>query len=343
MRSAAGRVIKLPAIAMLASLALATLATSASAQAPEIRFARQFSMGYLQFNVMEKHRLLEKHAKAAGLGDVKVVWATFNSPAAMNDALLSGSIDIVSGGVPGLLTIWARTQGTANAVKGVTAFSSQPILLNTRSPNIKAITDFTEKDKIAVPAVKISVQAMMLQMAAAKQWGQSNFAKLDPLTVGMSPPDATVALLSDASEITSVFSVPPFQYQQLEKPGIHTVLTSTEVFGGPHTFTVAWASSQFRDKNPALYKALVAAFAEATEMLNKDVKPAAQYWIDDVKSKLTVEKVAEIASGKDVRWTMAPESTVKYAEFMHAVGMIKVKPASWKDLFFPEVHGLAGS
>jgi NitT/TauT family transport system substrate-binding protein len=310
---------------------------------PEIRFARQFSMGYLQFNMMEKHHLVEKHAKAAGLPDVKVVWATFNSPAAMNDALLSGSVDIVSGGVPGLLTIWARTNGTANAVKGVTAFSSQPILLNTRNPNIERITDFTEKDKIALPAVKVSVQAMMLQMAAAKQWGQGNFAKLDPLTVGMSPPDATIALMSDASEISSVFSVPPFQYQQLEKPGVHTVLTSTEVFGGPHTFTVAWASSQFRDKNPALYKALVAAFQEATEMLNKDVKPAAQYWIDDVKSKLPVEKVAEIASGKDVRWTMAPESTVKYAEFMHAVGTIKVKPASWQDLFFPEVHGLPGS
>jgi NitT/TauT family transport system substrate-binding protein len=337
MHASAGRA------AMLAGIALAMLVPAANAQVPEIRFARQFSMGYLQFNVMEKHRLVEKHAKAAGLPDVKVVWATFNSPAAMNDALLSGSVDIVSGGVPGLLTIWARTQGTANAVKGVTAFSSQPILLNTRNPNIKRITDFTDKDKIAVPAVKVSVQAMMLQMAAAKQWGQGNFAKLDSLTVGMSPPDATIALMSDASEITSVFSVPPFQYQQLEKPGIHTVLTSTEVFGGPHTFTVAWTSSQFRDKNPALYKALVAAFQEATEMLNKDVKPAAQYWIDDVKSKMPVERVAEIASGKDVRWTMAPESTVKYAEFMHAVGTIKVKPASWQDLFFPEVHGLPGS
>jgi NitT/TauT family transport system substrate-binding protein len=340
MRIAKGRA---AAAAVLAGVALMLSAATASAQVPEIRFARQFSMGYLQFNVMEKHRLLEKHAKAAGIPEVKVVWATFNSPAAMNDALLSGSVDIVSGGVPGLLTIWARTQGTANAVKGVTAFSSQPILLNTRNPNIKSITDYTERDKIAVPAVKVSVQAMMLQMAAAKQWGQANFAKLDPLTVGMSPPDATIALLSDASEITSVFSVPPFQYQQLEKPGIHTVLNSLEVFGGPHTFTVAWAATQFRDKNPALYKALVAAFQEATEMLNKDVKPAAQYWIDDVKSKLTVEKVAEIASGKEVKWTMVPESTVKYAEFMHSVGSIKVKPASWKDVFFPELHGLPGS
>ena len=343
MRTARARAIRLPAVAMLAGVTLTVFAATAAAQVPEIRFARQFSMGYLQFNVMEKHHLLEKHAKAAGIPEVKVVWATFNSPAAMNDALLSGSVDIVSGGVPGLLTIWARTQGTANAVKGMTAFSSQPILLNTRSPNIRSIIDFTDKDKIALPAVKVSVQAMMLQMAAAKQWGQANFAKLDPLTVGMSPPDATIALLSDASEITSVFSVPPFQYQQLEKPGVHTVLNSTEVFGGPHTFTVAWTSTQFHDRNPALYKALVGAFQEATEMLNTDVRPAAQYWIEDVKSKLTVDKVAEIASGKEVKWTMAPESTMKYAEFMHAVGSIKIKPGSWKDLFFPEVHGLPGS
>jgi NitT/TauT family transport system substrate-binding protein len=159
----------------------------------------------------------------------------------------------------------------------------------------------------------------------------------------MSPPDATIALLSDSADITSVFSVPPFQYQQLEKPGIHTVLNSYDVFGGPHTFTVAWTSSQFRARNPALYKALIAAFQEATDMLNKDVTPAAQYWIDDVKSKMTVQQVAQIASGKLVKWTMAPESTLKYAEFMHAVGSIKVDPASWKDLFFPEVHELPGS
>lgn len=343
MRRASGRSGHMPAVVILAGLALAAIASETAAQVPEIRFARQFSMGYLQFNVMEKHQLVEKHAKALGIPEVKVVWATFNSPAAMNDALLSGSVDIVSGGVPGLLTIWARTQGTPNAVKGVTAFSSQPVLLNTRSPRIKAITDYTSQDKIAVPAVKVSVQAMMLQMAAAKQWGQVNFAKLDPLTVGMSPPDATIALLSDASEVTSVFSVPPFQYQQLEKPGIHTVLNTYEVFGGPHTFTVAWTSSQFRDKNPALYKALIAAFQEATEMLNKDVKPAAQYWIENVKSKMTVEKVAEIASGKEVKWTMAPEHTMKYADFMHAVGTIKIKPTNWQDLFFPDVHGLPGS
>jgi NitT/TauT family transport system substrate-binding protein len=329
--------------AALAAAMAGLFAATAAAQAPEIRFARQFSMGYLQFNIMEHHQLLQKHAKAAGVGEVKVVWATFNSPAAMNDALLSGSVDIVSGGVPGLLTIWARTQGSANAVKGIAAFSSQPILLNTSNPKINRLADYTDQDKIALPAVKVSVQAMMLQMAAAKEWGEANYAKLDPITVGMSPPDSTIALLSGTSDITSVFSVPPFQYQQLEKPGIHTVLNSYEVFGGPHTFTVAWTTSQFRDKNPALYKALIAAFAEATEMLKADVRPASQYWIDNVKSKMTLDKVAAIAAGSQVKWTMVPESTMKYAEFMHSVGSIKVKPASWKDLFFPEVHDLPGS
>ena len=327
----------------LAAGSLLAAAGDVAAQTTEIRFARQFSMGYLQFGLMEKHQLLEKHAKAAGIADVKVSWVVFNSPAAMNDALLSGSLDIVSGGVPGLLTIWSRTQGTPMAVKGITAFSSQPILLNTRNPAVKSIADFTDKDKIALPAVKVSVQAMMLQMAAAKQWGQANFAKLDPITVGMSPPDSTIALLGGSGDITAVFSVPPFQAQQLEQPGIHTVLNSYEVFGGPHTFTVAWTSSQFRDKNPALYKALLAAFKEATDMLQKDVKEASQLWIDTGKSKLTVEKVAEIASGKQVRWTMVPENIVKYAEFMHSVGSIKNMPASWKDVFFSDIHDLPGS
>src|SRR4051812_3650949 len=117
--------------------ALAASLGSMSAQAQEIRLARQFSMGYLQFNVMEHEKLLEKHAAALGLKDVKISWSTFNGPDAMNNALISDSVDIVAGGVPGLLTLWNRTRGTANEVKGISALSSQPFLLNTRLDSIK--------------------------------------------------------------------------------------------------------------------------------------------------------------------------------------------------------------
>jgi NitT/TauT family transport system substrate-binding protein len=324
-----------------AAILAATLAAPASAQ--EVRLARQFSMGYLQFNVMEHEKLLEKHAATLGLKDVKIVWTTFNGPDAMNNALISDSVDIVAGGVPGLLTLWNRTRGSANEVKGIAALSSQPFLLNTRSDTIKSIADLKDSDRIALPAVKVSVQAVTLQMAAAKQFGSKNFARLDPLTVSMSPPDSTIALLSGSGEINCVFGVPPFQQQQLEKPGIRTILNSFDVMDGPHTFTVAWTTARFRDKNPVLYKALIAALREATTIVDKDRPKAAGYWIEDVKSKLPLEKVTAVISGPQVDWTMTPLNTMKFARFMAGVGSLKEAPKSWKELFFPEVHDLPGS
>src|SRR3954465_12226329 len=330
------------AISILIAAAVATVfAISASAQ--EVRIARQFSMGYLQFNVMEHEKLLEKHAAALGLTDVRITWATFNGPDAMNNALISDSVDIVAGGVPGLVTLWARTKGTANEGKGISALSSQPISLNTRAEHIKTIADLKDSDRIAVPAVKVSLQAVLLQMAAAKTHGAANYGKYDALTVSMSPPDATIALMTGSADITCVFSVPPFQQQQLEKPGIRTILNSFDVMDGPSTFTVAWTSARFRDKNPVLYKALIAALKEATDIVDKDRKKAAGYWIEDVKSKLPLDKVAAVISGPQVRWTMTPENTMKFATFMASVGSIKEAPKSWKDMFFPEVHDLNGS
>jgi NitT/TauT family transport system substrate-binding protein len=300
-------------------------------------------MGYMQFSIMDRYKLIEKYAKAAGLGDVKVFWDTFNGPNNMNDALLAGRVDFVSGGVPGLVTLWEKTAGSPQEVRGVSAMSSQPFFLNTRDPNIKTIRDLSGKDKIAVPAVKVSVQAVTLQMAAAKEFGEANFSKLDELTVSVSPPDATAALLSGAGEINNVFSVPPFQYQQLEDPAVHTVLNSFDVMGGSHTFTAVWAPAKFRDGNPVLYKALLAALKEATEIVNKDKKAAAALWIEDSKSKLPLDMVGKIVAGQQVRWTMTPENTMKYADFMAEVGTLRAKPDSWKDYFFPEIHGEKGS
>ena len=328
---------------IIASAAVIGLLQPAAAQVPEIRLAKQFSMGYLQLNVMEHRQLIEKHAKALGIPEVKVIWQTFNGPAAINDALLSGQIDIGSGGVPGLLVVWSKSKGTPQEIRGISALSSQPVLLNTRDPSIGTIKDFKPSDRIAVPAVKVSVQAILLQMEAAKVFGEKEFTKLDTQTVSMTPPDATVALLGGKSEITAVFSVPPFQQQQLEHVGIHTVLNSFDVMGGSSSFTVAWTTAKFRDSNPMLYKALIAALKEATDIINKDKAAAGQLWIEDSKSKLTPEMVGKIVAGPQVRWTLTPEHTMKFADFMAEVGTLKNKATSWKDYFFPEIYDLNGS
>ena len=159
----------------------------------------------------------------------------------------------------------------------------------------------------------------------------------------MTPPDATVALLKGGAQITAAFSVPPFQYMQLEDKDIHTVLNSFDVMGGSHTFTAIWTSKKFRDANPILYKAFLAALKEATDFVEHNPKQAAEYWIADSKSKLPPDTAAKIVGGKQVHWTMVPENTMKFADFMSSVGRIKVKAESWKDYFFPDIYDLKGS
>ena len=301
------------------------LLSPASPQTPEIRLARQFSMGYLQLNVMEHQKLIEKHAKALGIPDVKVSWFTFNGPTAVNEALISGNIDIGSGGVPGLLVLWARTKGTPQEVRGISALSSQPFLLNSRDPAIKTITDFKDSDRIAVPAVRSSVQAITLQMAAAKTFGVKEFAKLDPLTVSMTPPDATIALTKGGAQISAAFSVPPFQYQQLEAPGIHTVLNSFDVMGGSHTFTALWTSAKFRDDNPGAVQGADRG-AQGSHRHRQQGQASGRGAVDrgfQVEACRSTWS-AKIVAGPQVHWTLVPgehhEVCRLHGERRHAQG-----------------------
>jgi NitT/TauT family transport system substrate-binding protein len=325
--------------ALLAAVAL--LASPLHAELAEIKVAQQYGISYLPLMLMEEQKLIEKHAKAAGV-DVKVGWAKFAGGNVMNDALLSNSLQFASGGVGPLVTLWARTRGNLD-VKAVSAINSMPLYLNTRNPNVKSIKDFTDKDRIALPAVKVSIQAVTLQMAAEKAFGEGQQGKLDALTVSLSHPDAQVALLSGASEITAHFGSPPFQYQQLEKPGIHTVLNSYDVLGGPATFNVVWTTSKFRSENPKLYDAFVKALDEATAIINKDKKAAAEAYLRISKDKDTVADILAMLNDPAIVYTTTPQNVMKYVDFMNKIGSIKVKPDSWKDLFFPNIHGAAGS
>jgi len=313
----------------------------ARAEMSEIKVAQQYGIGYLPLMIMEEQKLIEKHAKAVGV-DVTVSWAKFAGGNVMNDALLSNSLQFASGGVGPLVTLWARTKGNLD-VKGVGALNSMPLYLNTRNPAVKTLKDFTEKDKIALPAVKVSIQAVTLQMAAEKAFGEGQQNKLDPLTVSLSHPDAQTALLSGASEITAHFSSPPFQYQQLKKPGIHTVVNSYEVLGGPGTFNTVWTTSKFRSENQKLYEAFAKALDESMTIINRDKRAAAEAYLRMSKDKDTVEDILAMLNGPQIVFTTTPQNVMKYVNFMLKTGAIKVKPDSWKDLFFPNVQNLPGS
>lgn len=328
--------------AVLAFTFSALCAASSSAEVKEVRLATGYGLIFLPMMLMQHDHLIEKHAKALGLPEMKVVEVRLSGGGMRNDALLSGAVDFVGAGVTPLVTMWYKTRGGME-VKAIGAMESAPILLNTRNPAIRTLKDFSDQDKIALPGVKVSLQAVVLQMAAAKEFGSEQFNKLDRLTVSLAPPDGMAALKGGRSEINSTFGIVPYEFLELEIPGVKNILNSYEVLGGPHTNNVIYTTSKFYRENPKTYEAVVRALAEAIDTINRDKRAAAQRYLQITKEKFPVEKILEFMSYPGFEYKMAPERTYEFAQFMHRIGSIKTLPASWKDLFFPNVHNLPGS
>jgi NitT/TauT family transport system substrate-binding protein len=311
------------------------------AEVSEISVAHQFGVAFLPLMVMRERKLIEKHAERMGVAPLQVKWSVFGSGADMNLALISRTLDLASGGVAPVLQAWDRTRGNL-AIKGMAALGSLPLYLNTVNPNVRTIKDFTASDRIALPAVKVSIQALLLQMAASQAFGADKYASLDPLTVGVTHPQALAALLS-GTEITAHFAASPFQDQELKDPRVRQVLNSYDVLGGPATLNSIYATSQFRTENPKVFGAVVVALREATVLINRDKAWAARIYIEQEKSKLDPQFVQAIISNREVNFTVAPQGFMKFADFMFKTKMIKDMPSSWKDVFFPEVHAEGGS
>jgi len=326
--------------ALSCALALSVLAGGAKAEISEITLAQQYGVSFLPLMMMEKNHLIEKHAAAAGLSGIKVSWAKVAGPSAMNDGLISGSLHFAAQGAPSLITLWAKTNGQ---IKGVSALTTYPLYLVTRNPAVKSIKDFSDKDKIAVPSVKISTQAIMLQMAASAAFGQDNYTKLDPLTVSLSHPDATLAFINNTAGVNAHFSTSPFYEQEIKTPGAHLITTSYEILGGPATALVITTSAKFREANPKAYRAVLDATKEAIETINKDKRAASKFYLEAANdTKNTVDNINATISDKDYAFTLQPQKVFATALFMAKIGSIKKAPASIDDLFFGDIPGLKG-
>ncbi|MEE4749597.1 ABC transporter substrate-binding protein [Pseudomonas alliivorans] len=329
------------ALGLAATLITGSLLAPATAQAEgEIRIAEQFGIVYLLLNVVRDQQLIEKRGKEDGL-EIKVDWTQLSGGSAVNDALLSGSIDIAGAGVGPLLTIWDRTLGRQN-VKAVASLGNFPYYLVSNNPKVKSIADFTEKDRIAVPAVSVSVQSRYLQYAAARQWGDKEFARLDKYTLSLPHPDAAASLIAGGTELTGHFSNPPYQDQELRNPNVHVVLNTYDLFG-PNSPTVLFATEKFRNENPKTYKAFIEALSEAEQFVRKDIGAAADTYLRVTKSKIDRPELLKIIDRPEFQFTITPKNTYPLAEFLYRVGAIKNKPASWKDYFFQDEKPLQGS
>lgn len=314
-----------------------------AAEASSVRIVKQYGLPYMPAMVMEHEKLVEKHAARLGLRALDVSWPTLGGPGAIIDALLSGQVEFGILGAPSLITLWDKTVGTPRAVRGLSCAQLQPFKLLTNNPAVKTLDDFTDKDRIAVPTVKISAQALCLEMAAAKRWGNDQWEKLDPLTVTLPHPDAAAGVMSGQSVVNSHYAVSPYYYYELATPGVHMVLKSSDTLGGPHVNGVMITAPTFAEANPTVAKVVLAAQEEANDFINAHPRDAAAIYIKLAKDTHALDEVTPMVADPDNIWTTVPQKIMAFTEFMHRAGRLKHMPASWKDMFLPLVHDGQGS
>ncbi|WP_295542178.1 ABC transporter substrate-binding protein [uncultured Pseudacidovorax sp.] len=330
---------------LLKAGAVAALGLGAAAARAEgrIRIAQQFGIGYLLLDVVRDRKLIEKQAKALGVPVVEVEWSSISGATAMNEALLAGSLDIVSAGVPPMLTMWDRTRGRQN-VKAVAALGSLPNYLLSNNPQVRTLKDLGPKDRIAVPAAGVGFQPRVLQIEAARVFGRDNFKRLDELSVSLPHPDATAALIKGGSEINTHFSSAPFYYQALAaNPAVHKVISSYDILGGPATFNVLYTTQKYRDENRLVYQAFYNALVEAEQLVKADKAAAADTFIRVQNSRLDPALVRRIVQDPENDFTVSPQRAQVYADELFKLGVLRNQAASWKDFFFEEAWRRPGS
>jgi len=313
-------------------------------EAASITLISQHGLPYLPLMLMQEGALVERQAAKLGLPDLKTDYRTLGGTQSLVDALIGGQMHFGIAGVPGLATLWDKTAGTPHEVRALCAAQSMPFILTCNRAEVKSIRDFRAGDKIAVPGVKNSNQAICLQMAAAQEWGEADYARLDPFTITLPHPDAAVAIIARSTEVIAHYGVAPFQNYELAAPGVHAVLKSYDTLGGPTTNGVMLMTKKFRDANPKVTAAVYAALAEASQFIRKEPRQSAEIYIRMSGEKRSdAAALAQMIADPDNAWTTTPQNAMRYVEFMHQVGTVKKLPADWKALFMPEAQELAGS
>lgn len=313
-----------------------------------VRFARQIGIGYLPLHVLQAQKLVEQHARALGHASLSASFAPIGSPSAMHDLLLSGNADIMVAGFAPFMTIWDKTRRAID-IRALISLHSQQLLLNTNNPHVQTVRDFTDRDRIAVPAIKVSAQATLLQMIAENEYGRGHHEHFDPITVELQHPDAYKALIAGRSQISAHFGSAPLQYVELSHPTIHRVASSYDATKGPSTGSLLWTTRRYYEENPKTIRAVISALDEARQFIAQRPRDAARIYMSIESEARGLDRyfgpgmhvhnvedfVVGLITGPDLTFEPRPTGNVlDVAEFMHRVGRIKNMPAKVDDLFF---------
>jgi NitT/TauT family transport system substrate-binding protein len=326
-------------LSVMLAVAPLSLTSPVRAEVAEVDLAQQFGLAFLPIMVMENQKFVEKQLAARGMPQTKATFTKMAGPSVMVDAMLAGALHFAAQGPPSLALLWDRTKG---GVKGIGGICTYDLWLNTRNTAVTSVKDLSEKDRIAVPSVKVSTQAILLQMLAEREFGPDQRNKFDALTIALGHPDAMAAVMNPAGEVNAHFASSPFHETEM-KAGLKTLTTAFDINGGQSSQLLFTTTEKFRTENPKTYEAVVAAFEESLAWINADKRRAVKLYIDISGDKKTTEDEGlAMVTAPGFEYTRTPMKVGKLFDFMARTGTIKTKPASWKDLFVADAHALPG-
>jgi len=287
-----------------------------------IIIAEQYGLAYAPLQIMKENKILQKNYPGANID-----WKQLGNTAAIREAMLSNQLEVGFMAIPPFLI--GLDKGMEWKI--ASGLSESPVALVTNSENIKSISDFTQKDRIALPQPG-SIQHILLAMECEKKFGDAK--KLDNLLVTLAHPDGMNALLS-AKDITAHFTTPPYLFKELEQKNIHQILDGKEALGADFTFVVGVTTNKFHNTKPELYSAFIKSLKESIQFIQKNPDKAAEILAPIYKlSKVEVFKYITLS---DMAYTDEVKGVNEFAKFMKRNNYISKEYTDKKSTMWDDV------
>jgi ABC-type nitrate/sulfonate/bicarbonate transport system substrate-binding protein len=323
------------------ALVCAAVATPALAQ-QEVKIGIGFGVAFLPTYLMDEMKLIEKHAKAAGL-DVKTTYHRFSGSGPMQDAILSGAVDMGPYGTAALLIAWEKARGTPQQTFAISGVTTVPMVLLTNKPNVRKLADFTANDRISMPSL-VSPQMFLLQMQSEKEFGAGQHDKLKQQIVSLPHPDSVNQLISGSTEVTGYFAPPPFIQVALKNQKVSKVMSSADILGGKASFLIMGATKRWIDSNPKMPDVVVKAVDEAAAFIKNEPRKAAELYLAREPSRFVdVDAVEAILKEYRDEFGSAVHGVQVNADFMAKLGQLKNPPKTWKEIVTPSIANTPSS
>lgn len=345
MRRLRSALIALSAAALVAAAFSAPLPASAqtrskseraAARSADIKIGVGHGIGFLPLYLAQDLKLLEKHAKAAGITS-RISIQRFNTAAPLQQAMAKGE---VAAGAYGLST-FLLTRDSAREMVAVSGLTTLPLVLITARPNIKSLSDLKANDRIAVPLQTAPQMSYLRMQADGSAFGGWN--RLRKQIVVMPHQEALDALTEGKDNIAAYFASPPFAQIGLKQPKVRALLSSADI-AGKTSFLVIAAPRDVLTKQPKFAEIVSKAVEEASAIIRNDPRRAAVAWLKyepsntlDARAVEAVLRDLKDEFGSGVFGVAAASNTLSQS------GRLKNAPASWKDVVAPVLASGSGS